>query len=344
MVISYVGADVDCKMTELAVERKMKIVMRGRVPTDIKSLREFLGTVSGRKVMVIEEGPMSGWLYRNLEASVEKFVVCDPRRNKAIYNDGDKSDPIDAAALAMLQRGGYTREVYHTDDEDRLALKEVVALYHDRVKDAVRQVNKLRADCREHGLRIPTGALKDPQTRKQWIRELSQPALARRLLILWIGFDAVSQQVKLSRRELAQRAKPHPIIAYWQDIPGVGLIRAATLFAYLDTPWRFKTPKKLRKYCGVGLKRIASGTDNQGRPNPGRLKLFRGVNRKLKSAIQGATLNAIWQRNNPFADHYYRMVHNGMTLSNARHAVARKMLAVMWGMWKTTSRYEERLV
>ncbi len=76
MAISYIGADVDCKMTELAVEQRGKIVQRDRVLTDVKSLRTFLASVSGRKVMIIEECPMSGWLYRNLRTYVEKFVVC----------------------------------------------------------------------------------------------------------------------------------------------------------------------------------------------------------------------------------------------------------------------------
>ena len=344
MVTSYVGADVHGKMTELAVERKGKIVTRDRLPTDIRSLRQFLGSIPGRKVMVIEEGPMSGWLYRNLRSNVDQFVVCDPRRNKAIYDDGDKADPIDAAELAALQRGGYTREVYHTADEERLALKEATALYHDRVREAVRQVNKLRGLCRGHGVRIPGQALKDRSYRACWLKELQLPVLAKHLSILWIGFDAVLNQVRMCRREILRRTKAYPMIGYWKDLPGVGIIRATTLFAYLDTPWRFKTPKKLFKYCGIGLKRTASGTDKDGTPKAGHLRLFRCVNRKLKAAIQGAALNAIWQDKNPFAEYYHRMVRNGMIPSNARHAVARKMLSVMWGMWKTHCRYDERLV
>ena len=148
MSTSYIGADVDCRMTELAVEQNGEIVIRDRVPTDIKSLSSFLDSISGKKVMAIEEGSMSGWLYRNLKSKVEKFIVCDPRRNKLIYCDGDKDDSIDAAALASLLRGEYLREVYHTDDEKRLALKEAVALYHDRVRESVRQVNKLREPLR----------------------------------------------------------------------------------------------------------------------------------------------------------------------------------------------------
>jgi len=191
MSTNYIGADVDCTMTELAVERNGKIVIKDRVPTDIKSLREFLGSLPGKKEMVIEEGPMAGWLYRNLKSGVDKLVVCDPRRNKLIGGDGEKTDSIDAQNLATLLRGGYLREVYHTEDECRVAFKEMVALYHDRVKDAVRQINKLRGCCRSNGIRIPSRVLKDVFARKKWFEQLDNPNLSRRLSILWSGFDVV---------------------------------------------------------------------------------------------------------------------------------------------------------
>ncbi len=108
MKTNFIGADVDCKMTEPAVERNGKIVTRDRVPTDIRSISSSLNYIPGKKVMVIEEGTMAGWLYRNLKPKVVEFIVCDPRRNKLISCDGDKDDRIDAGDLAMLLRGGYS--------------------------------------------------------------------------------------------------------------------------------------------------------------------------------------------------------------------------------------------
>lgn len=344
MAISYIGADVDCKMTEFAVEKNGKITDRDRVPTDIRSMSNFLSSISGRKIMTVEEGPMAGWLYRNLKSKVDNFIVCDPRRNKLICCDGDKDDAIDARTLAMLLRGGFLREVYHTDDEKRLALKEAVALYHDRVRDSVRQINKLRGCCRCHGVKIPTSILKDHLVRKRWLKELQPAILAHRVSVLLIGYDAVAKQVKMVKKEIAQHSKSYPIIEYWKDIPGVGPIRAITLFAYLDTPWRFDSPKKLWKYCGIGLKRFASGSDKNGEPKPGQLRLYRGANRKLKDAVIGAALSAVTQSNNPFKTHYERMLSDGVTPNNARHTVSRKILSVMYGMWKTNCRYNENLV
>lgn len=105
MVMNYIGADVHVSTTSLAVERNGKITQQYQVPITIPSLRGILEAVRGEKTLVIEEGCMLGWLYRNLESLVKKMIVCDPRRNHYIAKDGDKDDKIDAAKLAELVRG-----------------------------------------------------------------------------------------------------------------------------------------------------------------------------------------------------------------------------------------------
>jgi hypothetical protein len=58
----------------------------------------------------------------------------------------------------------------------------------------------------------------------------------------------------------------------------------------------------------------------------------------------GAAVSAIQQSNNVFAKIYERLVQNGLTPGNAKHTVARKILTVMWGMWKTGTRFNPKLV
>ena len=65
---------------------------------------------------------------------------------------------------------------------------------------------------------------------------------------------------------IRQLSGKYKIIKFWSRLPGIGLVRATTLFAYLDTPWRFRKKNKLWKYCGVGLQRTTSGTDKKGNP------------------------------------------------------------------------------
>lgn len=343
MATYYIGADVHSNHTEMAIEKTGKIVARYSIPTSIPAIVDVLNSIRGEKHMAVEEGPMAGWLYRNLNKKLDSFISSDPRRNKLIASDGDKDDKIDADKLASLLRGGYLRPIYHSDDDSRAELKHWVSLYHDRVRDAVRSINKIRARCRMHGITISRAALREPASRFNWLLKTKHRPLADQLKMLWIGYDATVQQIVFARRRLAALSRKYDIIKLWSALPGIGLVRAATIFAYLDTPWRFKKKNKLWKYCGVGLQRSASGTDKKGRPKPARLQLPWSVNRTLKNAVLGAALSAINQKSNAFRDYYERMVKNGIIPGNARHAVARKLLTVMWAMFKANSRFDENL-
>ena len=148
----YIAGDVHVARTELAIERNGTIINRFSVPTTIPALREVLQMIQRPKIFVIEEGCMSGWLFRNLRDKVDQMIVCDPRRNHYIAKDGDKDDPIDAGKLAELARGGFLREVYHSTDESRTVFKEWVGIYHDRVRERTRQKNKIYAIARSHGV------------------------------------------------------------------------------------------------------------------------------------------------------------------------------------------------
>jgi transposase len=345
MVTHYIGADVDSKMTNLAVERSGRIVQELCVPTTIPSLVAALESIRRPRKLVFEEGPMAHWLARNLKPVVDELVVCDPRRNALIDKDGDSDDQIDARKLAELLRGGFVRSVYHSDNDQHVLLKQWVGLYSDRVKDAVRQVNKIRSLCWRHGMRPPRGALRNVKARGKWLQSLGVHPAAAQLAMLFMGFDAVAGQVRKSRSQMVALAKPYPIIGHWQELAGVGPVRAITLYAYLDTPWRFgNNPHKLWKYCGVGLERSSSGKDSKGRMKKGHLQLAWQVNRRLKGAVVGAATSAIRQGKNPFAEQYERLVHNEVSSGNALHTVARKMLSVMWGMWKTGTRYDSKLL
>jgi len=259
-------------------------------------------------------------------------------------SEGDKDDRIDSGKLAVLLRGNFLKAVHHTSDDHRAHLKHWINLYHDRVRDAVRCINKIRACCRMHGVRIPRKVVRNHVHRHQWLSGLDNPVLKAQLHMLWIGYDATREQVELAKKQFSSYARKYPIIKSWCKLPGIRIIRATTIFAYLDTPWRFKKRSKLHKYCGVGLVRATSGKDKKGRPRPPRLKLPWAVNRRIKNAVIGAATTAIEQKNNALSDYYERMVSNGINPTNAKHSVARKMVSTMSAMWKTGSEYDEKLL
>ena len=200
MATYYIGADVHSNNTELAVEQRGKIVARYSVPTTIPAISTVLSSLQGKKILAMEEGPMAGWLYRNLNDKVEKFVVSEPRRNKLITCEGDKDDKIDSGKLAVLLRGNYLKAVHHTCDSHRAYLKHWINLYHDRIRDAVRDINKIRACCRMHGVRIPRKVVRNQVHRHEWLSELDNPVLKTQLEMLWIGYDATKEQVGMAKK------------------------------------------------------------------------------------------------------------------------------------------------
>ena len=66
-------------------------------------------------------------------------------------------------------------------------------------------------------------------------------------------------------------------------------------------------------------------------------------NRTLKNVVIGAARSIIDKGDNLFQRDYERMVANGMSHSNALHALARKVLTLMWGMWKHQRSFDPHL-
>jgi transposase len=115
-------------------------------------------------------------------------------------------------------------------------------------------------------------------------------------------------------------------------------VRGSIFYAYLDTPWRFKSKCALWRYLGIGLERRGSGK------GPMVVGVYPFGNRRLKDMILGAARSVIASGRNRFSDQHERWLHAGLTPRSARRNVARSLAATLWGMWKSGSVYDPRCV
>ncbi len=106
--------------------------------------------------------------------NVDELVVCEPQRNHWIARDSDQDDPIDAEKLANLYRGGYLKPVHLARSLERSLLKQHVALYHDLVRERVRQGNQLVGLWRRHGIFVRVASLLDDAEWSAQLRRLPQ--------------------------------------------------------------------------------------------------------------------------------------------------------------------------
>jgi transposase len=336
----FIGIDVHCQFCEIAVVNGSgKVVHRDRCDTTIPALLQVIDVVARPRALVIEEGPVAGWLWRGLHDAVERMVVSDPRRNRLICDEGDKDDPIDAEKLAQLLRGGFVKEVHQAESLERAVFKQQVAVYHFRVRQRVRESLRLSSLFRQHGVMIREKAYVDSTDRPALLERLPANATLREAVqLLWLGYDELVEQEETWWKRLVQLARQEEVVQRFEALPGISWIRAATLYAYLDTPWRFRSKSALWKYLGIGLERERSGN------GPEHVGVPLLAHRLLKYTILGAARSAVAQGNNPFADLYGRWIKQGLSSRLARRNVARAESATLWGMWKNGSAYRPEWV
>jgi transposase len=305
------------------------------LPTTIPDLVAAINAVPRPRIVILEEGGMSDWLYRNFLPHADEVIVCDPRRNALIAKDGDKDDPIDVLKLLHLGRSGHLKKVHHAGTQSRTILKQLVAGYHQEVELRVQLANQVLGYLRQWGLVLSEKDLKDEAARSKWRSQLPRSkTVSVQLQALLKSHDLAAQQVQDLRRQIARLAKAQPMMARFQEVPGIKLVRAATLLVYLDTPFRFKSKQALWKYIGIGLVRRRSGD------GPERLGVPLSCHRRLKGVILGAAKSALRTKTpNPFQAIYHRSIEHGKSPRIARRDVARALAAVLWGMWKSQSDY-----
>lgn len=339
----FITMDTHCRTTEVCVKTgRGKLVKREQVSTGIPQLRELIESVPRPRRVAFEEGAMAGWLFRNLKGLADELIVCDPRRNALVAKDGDKDDPIDAEKLNDLYRSGHLRQVHQLDESEKAAGKQVIGMYHDRVAHRVAEGNQLLALCRRWGVVASRSRLSQADG-QDWLKaRLTEASVPQQVVDMaldqWRSLERAVEQEQTLYRQVCQLARKDKVISRVCELPGYGPVRGATLVAYLDTPFRFKSKSALWKYVGIGLRREKSGGGWEF------ICVEQSCNRLLRSMVIGAAQCAIEQKDNVFARRYARRIAAGQSKRNARRSVARDQVTAIWGMWKSDKAFDPKLI
>jgi len=333
----YIGLDIHSKGTQMSVlNSKGKEVGKQAFLTSEKELRNSMERLRGKKAVVFEESTLASWANRILSPYADHVISADPRENKWIANATLKDDKVDAKKLAELLRGGFIKPVYHSPDEARQRFKELVLHYHDLTSQVIRFKNKLKAKFRYNGI-FPSGDhVYNIQYRKEWTGKLANPQVVFQINNIYKIIDLLEKSKDKTHKKIATLSKKYPEISRFQDIPGVGLVVASTIFAIVDTPERFATKKKLWAYAGLGLVNRGSSETSE------RKRLNHKANSLLKYVLKIAAKEAVASdtKDNPFKKHYNQLLDKGSTPANASLTISRSILSVMYGIWKKGEDYK----
>ena len=290
------------------------------VRSDVMELQVYLKSLSGSKIMAIEETTTSQWLYTELKDHVKRLLICDPVRNH-LLSEGAKTDKIDATKLVQLLKANLLKEVYHSSDRF-LNLRRVVSGYGDVIQAGVRLKNQRYSLLRACGL---TGAEKKILLKR-----------AEDQLVL----DGIERQIasceherEVYVQEFAKLAKQHPEIRHQESLPGIGLIGAVKIVSRVVSPHRFADPGRFLSYAGLIKLERTSGMVTYGRKNS-------RYCRELKSVYKTGAVTAIGG-NNPINDYYEYLIREKKYPDyQARHKAARRLAILSWGVFKSGEKYK----
>lgn len=332
--MQYIGLDLHAKSFSLAALGKDgEMLLEQTRATSGEGLVRLVSALAGDKVVALEESTLADWAFRLLSPYAQ-VVVADPRHNRWIAGDEKIDDEAAARKLAELLRAGLLKPVHHSQSLERQEFKELVQAYHDLSKQITRFKNKLKAKFRRRGIPCPGAQVYAAGEREEWLAKLPGEGARVQAQLLWDTLDHLQLQQHDLRGKLRRLAKQFVPVERFQDLPGIGFIRAATFFAFVDTPHRFATKGKLWTYCGLGIAKASSGQTS----GPEHLTYF--GNRVLKDALKGAALSAVHASDNPFAAKYHSQVAGKTAPELALLNTARSIANTLWAMWRRDEEYE----
>ena len=193
----------------------------------------------------------------------------------------------------------------------------MVSAYEDIVKSGVRLLNQRSALHRLLGI---DPAKTDNPTTSFIVNYLDQG-------ITW--YHASKEDYEKKFKTLCRHNKQLKNLIM---IPGIGEIGAVKILATVIDAHRFPQSGNYLSYCGlVKLDRI-SGKRSYGKKKP-------RYSRCLKSVHKIAALAAIGG-NNPIREYYDFLINKGTSEHNARHAVARYIARISYGILKSGKEYQ----
>jgi transposase len=263
--------------------------------------------------------------------------VCHPKSSAWIAKDPLKRDRLDALKLAELLRMDLVHEVYFSDDDHRTLFKQIVQHYDDITQQEVRLKLKIKARLRAQGVIARGLDVYTSVGRGEPLGKVRYGAAREAIEQLYSLLDHSLKARGEAKRLMRQESRRYPEIALLEGAPGVGLIGACRFSAYIQTPFRFSTKRKLWRYCKLGI------TDRRSDGKSiGRQALDWNGNGKLKEMSRSVFLGALKSKGeNAFKTSYRKALETTHDKDHARLSTQRKILTVMWTLWKRGEEYKD---
>lgn len=308
---------------------------------DPEGRMKFASTLCKTDLVVMEGGTSSYNFARELiEHTDAEVVVLNPSKLHIIFQSQCKTDKQDCVKLARHVRD-TNRENWATlkvPTKEETELRSVINQYDGAVKDRTKAINRLHAIFNQNGFPLLKKAdLASNEGRLANITELLDGYAYEVAIVLEREISNcevnIENYMAMIREIVLKRPKE---LLIWMSIPGIGLITAASLIAYVGDGERFSKPAELRNYIGLVPKIDQSGDRNI----VGKVSAY-GCKPVRKNIIQGALSVKNVGAKCSIRDCYFRLQDRGKMSQLIGIGVANKMLTIGHTLLKSGQLYKD---
>ena len=289
-----------------------------RCPTTPEGWSPLLTHLGGDAIVALEVTGNAFEVYDTLLPHAREVVVANPLEMRRL-GSGKHTDKGDAARLAQMLAMGVLPTVWVPPPSVR-AVRRLLAGRERLLSMRTAAINQLKAIGRRHGL--------------AWEWRDHDPRLATLTQELeadeWVLFEAARRQVAaldVSLRdvegEILGRLKDDPPCRPLRTIPGVGPITAATIWAAIGDPRRFRTAKQVARYAGLDPTVMQSGERDQ------RGRISKNGSRPRRTVLVEAA-HVVSRHDEGSLGTWYARVAPAKGRNKSTVALARKLLVLAW--------------
>lgn len=332
----YVGLDLGSSaFQQVAIKTDGSIKTNRSFTTSEANLRAAFADQHGEVHVHLEAGELAPWVASVIAPLVTRVVCSHPKDNAWIAKDADKCDRVDAFKLAELLRLNRFKEVHYAPDQPRRNFKQLVQHYDELTGQQARLKTKIKARLRMQGVIVTGERLFSSKGRKEVLARVEARDLRTAIKQLYEVLDQSVAAQEQARLLMLRAAQAFPEIKLLRTVPGVGPIGACRFSAYIHTPSRFSSKRKLWKYCRLSVSHRSSNGKPLRRP-----RLDRSGCGRLKDVSRKAFDVAVRSRqDNGFKRTYQRALETTHDKTHARLTVQRKIVSTLRAMWITRTPY-----
>ncbi len=232
----------------------------GTNQTDKEGYDSFIGLIrlfeeQGYEIKVAVESTGNARFFRNriLVTGVEVTVV-NTLKFKVVNESVKKTDKHDARTLAEFLEKDMLPESRLSSQESE-DIRRILKSRSVIVKALVSVKNQIHALLMSYGIESVRGQLQSKKERQRILNGLADHNLygnaAQTVKPLFDTIDQLYIEVKKLESVLEKLVEEDENVKILKTIPGVGLITAATIRAYVDDINRYESAKRFSAHCGL---------------------------------------------------------------------------------------------